>query len=209
MTEQTRINRIRIRREGERDRDAVEIGELYNNARKSGVESAEYNLQAGQRLIEKKNSLRHGLWLPWLERNAEVLGFETPRTAERLMKAAAKCDASVEFDHTKATTFNRAIWHQPKQDAEEDAGEGRSHRGRRPTPDLADECGDAVKKIVERTIDRMQRGVSPRRKIELLFEVLTEVLADLHSATLSAEDDGQRPRITRRAEIAEGQGAAS
>jgi hypothetical protein len=132
-----------LRQAGLRDQDAQEIGELYRNARQAGVASAEYNLQAGQRLTEKKNSLRHGLWLPWLERNAEVLGFDTPRTAERLMKAAAKCDASVEFDHTKATKFNRSIWHQPKADEAEggeEADEGRSPRGRRQTPDLADDA---------------------------------------------------------------------
>jgi hypothetical protein len=126
------------------------------------------------------------------------------------MRAAAKCDASVEFDDTTATKFNRSIWHQPKADEAEggeEADEGRSPRGRRPTPDLADECADAVKKIVERTIDRMQRGVSPRRKIELLFEVLAEVLDDLHSATLSAEDDQEL--AAHRDEVAEGMGAAS
>ena len=31
---------------------------------------------------------RHGDWLPWLEANAEALGFSTDRTAQRLMKIA-------------------------------------------------------------------------------------------------------------------------
>jgi hypothetical protein len=46
----------------------------------------------------------------------------------------------------------------------------------------------------------MQRGVSPRRKIELLFEVLTEVLADLHSARASRGATKLPKGVTMRAD---------
>jgi hypothetical protein len=29
--------------------------------------------------------MAHGDWLPWLKTNADKLGFESPRTAQRLM----------------------------------------------------------------------------------------------------------------------------
>jgi hypothetical protein len=93
------------------DRDAVKIGELYRKGNASLIDSARYYLQCGQRLIAKKDELGHGEWLPWLAANADVLGFETRRTAARLMKGAAKWDASVPFDTAQARQFNRELWH--------------------------------------------------------------------------------------------------
>ncbi len=67
------------------DRDAAEIGDLYRRAGATMVESVRYALACGERLAAKKASLPHGAWLPWLEENADVLGFKTRRTAARLM----------------------------------------------------------------------------------------------------------------------------
>ena len=67
------------------DRDAVEIGELYRKAKSSVVDSVRYLLEAGHRLMRKKQEVGHGNWLPWLEANADVLGFDNPRTPQRLM----------------------------------------------------------------------------------------------------------------------------
>jgi phage N-6-adenine-methyltransferase len=91
------------------DPDAVAIGELYRKAKRSIIESAYYHIECGRRLAEKKASLKHGEWLPWLEANREILGFDTERTAERLVRAA-KFDASVEFDEITALEISRQTW---------------------------------------------------------------------------------------------------
>lgn len=210
MTELTTARPRIIQREG-RDQDALEIGDLYRKARKSTVASAEYNLQVGQKLTKKKKSLGRGQWLPWLLENADILKFETPRTAQRLMNAANKCDASVAFDGATAAKFNRAIWHSSvnrDEDAEgRDADADENEATPRPIPSLADQCVAAVKKTIERTIVQMRRGHAPRRKFEALFAALTDTLTDLQNETLSVEDDNER--IARRTETAEGMGAAS
>ena len=51
-------------------------------------------------------------WLPWLQANAEVLGFgEAPeRQAQRLMRAAEKYDAGVVFGEAEAVQISREIY---------------------------------------------------------------------------------------------------
>jgi hypothetical protein len=92
------------------DRDAVKIGELYRDARASMADSVRYLVEAGHRLIAKKDSLGHGRWLQWLEANAEVLGFDTPRTPQLLMKAASKYEVDFAFDDEEALQISRQIW---------------------------------------------------------------------------------------------------
>jgi hypothetical protein len=94
------------------DPDAVAIGKLYRLGRQSMVESVRHLIEVGIRLKQKKDSLGHGEWLAWLEDNADVLGFETRRTASRLMKAAehAKWVVNVPFDEVDAQRVNRIIW---------------------------------------------------------------------------------------------------
>ena len=98
-----------------RDSDAIHIGALYRSAEKSACESVRQLLEVGQRLYEKKQSLPHGAWLPWLAENADVLGFGQ-RAASRLVMARHKfkLDASVSFDEKKALQVSREIWgHSP------------------------------------------------------------------------------------------------
>jgi hypothetical protein len=92
------------------DQDAVHIGDLYREARKSAVESTRKLIEAGRRLAKKKKSLAHGDWLPWLAANAEVLGFQDRSTASRLMAAAEKWCASAPSDEAGALEVGRAIW---------------------------------------------------------------------------------------------------
>jgi hypothetical protein len=92
------------------DGDAAEIGDLYRKAKNSLIESMRYATDCGHRLIAKKKSLKHGTWLPWLEDNADVLGLDTPRTAQRLMDVATKYDVNVVFDEKKALNVSRQIW---------------------------------------------------------------------------------------------------
>jgi hypothetical protein len=57
-----------------------------------------------------------GTWLPWLRDNADVLGFENPSTAGRLIKAAqnatiGKSCAGAQFhDPKEALQISREIW---------------------------------------------------------------------------------------------------
>ncbi len=92
------------------DLDAFTIGSLYRRSRVSIVESTKLLIEAGQRLAAKKAQLDHGQWLPWLETNADILGFETRMTASRLMKAARKCNVNDTFNEENAILLNRTIW---------------------------------------------------------------------------------------------------
>ena len=61
------------------DNDAIEIGQLYQKAGHSLVDSVKYQIECGQRLTEKKVSMKHGQWAPWIQNNMAVLGFKTDR----------------------------------------------------------------------------------------------------------------------------------
>jgi phage N-6-adenine-methyltransferase len=93
-----------------RDQDAIRIGDLYRKAHSALVDSVKYSIEAGQRLQKKRDALAHGEWLPWLADNADALGFDTPRTAQRLINLAGKYDASVVFDDGEAQRLSRLAW---------------------------------------------------------------------------------------------------
>jgi hypothetical protein len=76
------------------DGDAIQIGDLYRKGKSSMMDSVRYLIEAGQRLGAKKDSLDHGQWLPWLEANADTLGFNSPRTAQLLMRGAEKAKST-------------------------------------------------------------------------------------------------------------------
>jgi phage N-6-adenine-methyltransferase len=92
------------------DNEAIEIGDLYRKGKSSMVDSVRYLVEAGQRLITKKDGLRHGEWLPWLEANADVLGFDSPRTAQLLMRGAEKAKLASHLDEDAAVRISREIW---------------------------------------------------------------------------------------------------
>lgn len=69
---------------------ASQIGKLYRR----GIDAWR---AAGELLMAQKAVLPHGQWLPWLEENADRLGFSTPRTAQRLIELV-KCDVNDAFD---------------------------------------------------------------------------------------------------------------
>ncbi len=57
--------------------------------------------------------MAHGEWLPWLETNAGVLGFETDRTARFLMKAATDYSnrkLASDLDENTAAQISRKMW---------------------------------------------------------------------------------------------------
>jgi uroporphyrinogen-III synthase len=87
----------------EPDRDALEIGIHFKQASLSITNSVLHLLEAGRRLAQKKAGLKHGGWLRWLDANADVLGFTSPSTAQRLMRAAEQCGASAAFAPPRGT----------------------------------------------------------------------------------------------------------
>ena len=93
------------------DRDAVAIGDLYRSARTSFVDSARYLIECGTKLAEKKASLQHGEWLPWLNENEDVLGFSSRRTAARLMTCAASNGTlASHLTESDALAISRETW---------------------------------------------------------------------------------------------------
>jgi ParB family chromosome partitioning protein len=85
------------------------IGELYERARLSLVDSVKYQIECGRALASKKESLPHGGWLQWLEANELTLGFG-PKTAPRLMKLAGKYLVDEISDETEALQISRETW---------------------------------------------------------------------------------------------------
>jgi hypothetical protein len=91
------------------DTDAGIIGDLYRKSRGSLVDSVRYAHECGTKLKAVKASLAHGQWLPWLEVNAEVLGFANDSTARRLMTLANRALAH-DLDGAAALDLSRETW---------------------------------------------------------------------------------------------------
>jgi hypothetical protein len=64
---------------------------------------------------------------------------------------------------------------------------------------LADRCVETVCKAIERTIGEMRRGHAPRKKYELLFAALGDVIDDLERKTLSLAVDATAYAEERKA----------
>jgi phage N-6-adenine-methyltransferase len=93
------------------DTDAIRIGESYRKAKLSIIDSVKYQIECGRALTEKKNSLSHGEWLPWLEANQGTLKFESRQTASRLMKLASNGAATHHLESpAQALQFSRETW---------------------------------------------------------------------------------------------------
>ena len=93
------------------DRDAVAIGNLCAKAKGSMVDSVKYLIEAGKKLIDKKESLDHGEWMPWLKENADALGFRGKNTAANLMTAATiKIPVNGEFSEVEASQISNSVW---------------------------------------------------------------------------------------------------
>src|SRR5438105_1764977 len=91
---------------------AVRIGDAY---RRGLVAHAE----AGRLLADKKATLAHGEWEAWLKANREPLGFDSTRTAQRLMSIARVPKATL-ASPLSAKVITQNLW---------------GHKGRSPTPD--------------------------------------------------------------------------
>lgn len=99
------------------DRDAAEIGELYERARSSIVDSVRHQIECGLRLAVKKESLKHGEWMRWLQINTNVLGFGSDRTAQRLIKLSEEANPTLasDLDEFQAAQLSRRTWGHEKE----------------------------------------------------------------------------------------------
>jgi hypothetical protein len=92
------------------DGDAVAFGELYARSNSSFVDAVQLRLQCGQGLAEKKATMAHGEWQPWMNVNESTLGFGE-RTAQMLMKAAASnTKLAADLDEQDALSLSRRMW---------------------------------------------------------------------------------------------------
>lgn len=91
------------------DKDAIAVSRLYVKAKGFTVDAVNCLIEAGHKLTEKKKTLKHGEWLPWLKENASILGFGE-WTAQRLMQAGAKYVAGHVFTETEALQISRKMW---------------------------------------------------------------------------------------------------
>lgn len=91
------------------DKEALEIGELYKRAKTSLIESVRAQMECGRLLIAKKENMGHGEWLPWLKANEGILGFDNPRTAQRLMQVANTA-STPHLDESAAVAISRQTW---------------------------------------------------------------------------------------------------
>src|ERR1700761_1643896 len=88
---------------------ALEVGCLFLQAHNSHVETVHFLVTAGKKLAEKKASLGHGEWLPWVDKNKEALGFGE-RTARRLIAGADQYRTlASDLNPKEALAFNRKI----------------------------------------------------------------------------------------------------
>jgi hypothetical protein len=92
------------------DNDAIEIGQLYERSNSSLGDAVLARLECGTRLAEKKAKIGHGNWIPWLKANAGVLGFDSERTAQMLMKAATNTKSTSHLDEPGMVRLSRQMW---------------------------------------------------------------------------------------------------
>ncbi len=118
------------------DAAASAIGDLYRRGKSSMADSMRYLAEAGQRLAEKKSQLQHGEWLPWLEANAEVLGFDAPQTAQKLMAVARKYRVDAVYGETEALAASRLLWGNVRREELEERKAAREI----PPADMPDAC---------------------------------------------------------------------
>lgn len=90
------------------DKEAQEIGELFQQSKNSLVDSVKYLWHTGDKLKAKKYELGHGNFLPWLEKNRGLLGFGVT-TAGRLMKLS-NCALAHNMEPEEALAISRSLW---------------------------------------------------------------------------------------------------
>lgn len=98
---------------------AKSIGERYQLARTTQLQTIQYLVQCGEHLQAQKAALPHGEWLLWVRQHQHLLGFDD-RMARRMMEAAriVKSDVTTDLDETAALQISRRVWGNEPQVAE-------------------------------------------------------------------------------------------
>ncbi len=120
--------------------------------------------------------LAHGEWLSWLKANAGVLGFETPRTAQMLLKVAgANTKPASRLEPVEALAISRQTWGHADTIATKHTGDPGSY-----TPGIYIE---AVR------IASLEHGQRPDRQIcpSTTVADAAEKGANLHSSAVAPE----------------------
>jgi hypothetical protein len=172
------------------DKDAIAIGGLCVKAKTSMMESIGYLIEAGQRLIDKKASLEHGEWLPWLKANAKELGF-SDRTARRLIEVAGNRTLTSVLDETTALRISRHVW---GNDEPSTTKTKKTKTAKKPKPtenaandDAGEEDSDEV--IATRALYNRAREAYESAKCKVDGVVLDEITVEAVRGAANAWDD--------------------
>jgi hypothetical protein len=166
------------------DGDAVRIGILCRKSRASMADSMRYAIEAGHLLIAKKDSLAHGEWLPWLEANADTLGFDNRSTASRLMKLAKEYGSpngapAHHLNDVDVLQIDRQIW-----------GHDKTRKAQAPKPKVEAISPPASKM----DIDLSFLSVDDRQRVEAIIHRVQQQSNDQIKA-LAKENADLRTRI--------------
>ncbi len=81
------------------------INEVHRLAQESAEIAMDYAISCGRLLMEKKKTLRHGEWIPWIQQNCEFDRF----LAAKYMKAA-NVALTTHLDKAGKLALSREIW---------------------------------------------------------------------------------------------------
>jgi hypothetical protein len=105
------------------------VNEEHRNAARSAQDAIKHARRCGEMLIEIKQAMKHGEWLPWLEKYCEF----TPRTGQAYMKLAEGWSViEAKYEGISHLTFSKAlrILSENRQPLSPDLEEMRSFGGR-------------------------------------------------------------------------------
>jgi Protein of unknown function (DUF3102) len=81
---------------------AVKIRAEHAAASAAARDAIGHAINAGRLLLEAKGKLKHGEWLPWLEKHCEL----SERQAQRYMRVAQKAPALLEANPTRVSDLS-------------------------------------------------------------------------------------------------------
>jgi hypothetical protein len=176
-----------------RDKEAREIGMLYQKGRKSRIESVNYFIQCGQRLRVKKKELQEQSpqWISWLEDNSDVLGFHK-RTAQKLMALAKKAPPAALFSEAEALALSRSLWDFDTSTKAKSA--------EKPVPIQNPKIAEALEAgrtqlLKELNVDPETLSMSAQSKLEVAKRAIERQVNTEHASRMRNLDEEVRQRV--------------
>src|SRR5215217_7649052 len=83
----------------------AEINHYHAKCEEAAGQAVAYAKEAGDRLTKVKDSLGHGEWLPWLEKNFKG----TPRTAQAYMRIANNWTELTKYETASHLSIRSAL----------------------------------------------------------------------------------------------------